>query len=82
MEDDESKREAILNDPTECWWRIECREAVGLNELLPCPIRKIVRSFYKRKEEERLNRESGLFLHKKEVPKELIDEQGYFKKWD
>ena len=57
--DDEEKRERMLNDQTECWWRIECRQEVGLNELLPCPIRKVVREYHKRKEEERLKKESG-----------------------
>ena len=57
--DIEDKRKEMLDDPTECWWRIECREVMGMNELLPCPIRRMVRSYYKRKEQERQDREAG-----------------------
>ena len=56
---DEEKRQKMLCDPTKCWWRIEAREELGLNELLDCPIRKMVRAHHKRKEEERLKKESG-----------------------
>ena len=58
--DQEEKREQMLNDSTECWWRVEARCELGLQELLSCPIRKMVRAHHKRKEEERLNCESGL----------------------
>ena len=57
---EEEKCQEMLSDPTHCWWRIYCREEIGLTELPPCPIKIMAKADIKKKENERLNRESGL----------------------
>jgi len=56
---EQEKCQEMLNDPTHCWYIIYCREEMGV-PMAPCEVKKMVKDDIRKKENERLDRESGL----------------------